>query len=446
MALVDAPPRRRARRFCGRPPANLKTGPFSTGGTRRRAAAFVPVFRRLPVAPLCRLPLRNREGDREILAEQVPWVRSRSLDPTEHERLESPRRTTVEQASIYEHCVRALEHSLRWGEHGLPLMGCGDWNDGMNLVGAGGRGESVWLAWFLIVILEQFAKLAEVQADFARATRYRQEAAELRVRTEEQAWDGGWYRRAYFDDGTPLGSANNEECRIDSIAQSWAVLASADPIRTRQAMQAADRHLVVRRDRLILLFTPPFTDGALEPGYIKGYLPGVRENGGQFRYMHAATWVVLATALQGRGKRRSSCSPCSIQSTTPTRPNASSTIRWSLYVVAADVYGAPPHTGRGGWTWYTGSASWLYRVGLEAILGFRLRGDRLKIEPCVAPDWPGYELTYRHRSATYHVVVENAAGTGRGVRTVTLDTRTVSDGEITLVDDGKVHEVRVELG
>ena len=262
---------------------------------------------------------------------------------------------------------------------------------------------------------------------------------------EEHAWDGGWYRRAYFDDGTPLGSAQNDECQIDSIAQTWAVISGAgDPERARQAMAAVEDRLVRDADKMILLFAPPFDRGSLEPGYIKGYVPGIRENGGQ--YTHAATWVVLATALLGRGKRALEL----FALLNPVRHGATpeDVARYMVepYVVAADVYGAPPHTGRGGWTWYTGSASWLYRVGLEAILGFHKRGDRLRIEPCVAPDWPRYELTYRHRSATYHIVVENAAGTGRGVRAVTVDAQAVPDGEIPLMDDGKTHEVRVELG
>ena len=383
-------------------------------------------------------------GDAALLDERVSFLRSPILLPHQEEDYDLPEVSEV-AGTVYEHCVRALEHCLNVGRHGLPLMGTGDWNDGMNQVGAGGYGESVWNGWFILTMLREFASLAEQRGDAARAAWCRERAEALRVALEKHAWDGGWYRRAYFDDGTPLGSAQNDECQIDSIAQSWAVISGAgNPERARLAMEAVEHRLVRDAEQMILLLAPPFDRGALRPGYIKGYLPGIRENGGQ--YTHAATWVVLATALQGRGKR--ALELFALLNPINHTDTAKGVERYKVepYVVAADVYGAPPHTGRGGWTWYTGSASWLYRVGLESILGFRRRGDRLRIEPCVAPDWPGYELTYRHRSATYHVVVENAAGTGRGVRTVTVDSQNMSDGEIALLDDGKVHEVRVELG
>jgi cellobiose phosphorylase len=383
-------------------------------------------------------------GDRALLDERVPFLRAPILRPEQEEDYGLPDVSDV-TATVYEHCVRALDHGLRRGPHGLPLMGTGDWNDGMNQVGAEGKGESVWNGWFMLATLREFANLAEQRSDAARAVWCREQAGALQKALEEHAWDGGWYRRAYFDDGTPLGSAQNDECQIDSIAQTWAVISgAANAERARQAMSAVEDRLVRDADQMILLFTPPFDRGSLEPGYIKGYVPGIRENGGQ--YTHAATWVVLATALLGRGKRALEL----FALLNPVRHGATpeDVARYMVepYVVAADVYGAPPHTGRGGWTWYTGSASWLYRVGLEAILGFHKRGDRVRIDPCVAPDWPRYELTYRHRSAIYHVVVENAAGTGRGVRAVTVDAHAVPDGEIPLMDDGKTHEVRVELG
>ena len=383
-------------------------------------------------------------GDAALLDERVPYLRASILKHEQEEEYGLPDVSDV-TGTLYEHCVRALEYGLRLGPHGLPLMGTGDWNDGMNQVGAEGKGESVWNGWFMLATLREFASLADERTDTARATWCRERADALRRALEEHAWDGGWYRRAYFDDGTPLGSAQNDECKIDSIAQSWAVISGAgDPARARQAMAAVEDHLVRDADQMILLFAPPFDRGSLEPGYIKGYVPGIRENGGQ--YTHAATWVVLATALLGQGERAlelfALLNPVSHAAT----PEGVARYKVEPYVVSADVYGAPPHTGRGGWTWYTGSASWLYRVALEAILGFRLRDDVLRIEPCVAPRWQRYELTYRHRSATYHISVENAAGTGRGVRAVTVDAQTTLDGAIPLVDDGKVHEVRVELG
>jgi len=320
-------------------------------------------------------------------------------------------------------------------------MGTGDWNDGMNQVGAHGKGESVWNGWLMLATLQDFAAVAANRTDPKRAGWCRERAESLRAALEAHAWDGQWYRRAYFDDGTPLGSAANDECQIDSIAQSWAVISgAADASRARQAMTAVQQRLVRESDRLILLFDPPFDKGKLEPGYIKGYVPGIRENGGQ--YTHAATWVVLATALLGQGAR-------AVELFGLLNPILHSDSREKValykvepYVVAADVYGAPPHTGRGGWTWYTGSAGWLYRVGLEAILGFRLRGNRLHIKPCIPPTWQGYELTYRYGSATYHVSVENR---GRDVQELSIDGKPVLNNAIDLVDDGHPHEVLLIL-
>jgi cellobiose phosphorylase len=380
-------------------------------------------------------------GDAALLDERVPFLHAPILRPDQEEDYNLPE-VSAETGTLYEHCVRALEHGLKLGPHGIPLMGTGDWNDGMNKVGAHGQGESVWNGWFMLATLRSFAVLAENRNDTARAAWCHERADALGAALEKSAWDGQWYRRAYFDDGTPLGSSTNDECQIDSIAQSWAVIsAAADPSRARQAMSSVQQRLVRDGAGLILLFDPPFDRGALEPGYIKGYVPGIRENGGQ--YTHAATWVVLATALLGQGQRATEL----LGLLNPVRhadsPEDVARYKVEPYVVAADVYGAPPHTGRGGWTWYTGSASWLYRVGLEAILGFHLRGSRMQIEPCVPPGWPSYEITYRHGSATYHVVVENSAGSGRGVRTVTLDGQAVPDGAIDLASDGKQHEVRV---
>ena len=383
-------------------------------------------------------------GDASLLDDRVPFLHAPVLRPDQEEDYGLPE-VSPNDGSVYEHCERALECGLKLGPHGLPLMGTGDWNDGMNKVGAEGKGESVWNGWFMLATLREFAGLAERRGDGARAAWCRERADALRVALEEHAWDGRWYRRAYFDDGTPLGSATNDECQIDSIAQSWAVISGGgDPERARQAMAAVEERLVRDADGLILLFTPPFDRGRLEPGYIKGYVPGIRENGGQ--YTHAATWVVLATALLGDGQRAVELFDLINPVRHASSPDGVERYKVEPYVVSADVYGAPPHTGRGGWTWYTGSASWLYRIGLEAILGFRLRGTRLELDPCVPRGWPGYEITYRHRSATYHVVVENSGGLGRGVRSVTVDGSAVPDGVVELADDGRQHEVRITLG
>jgi cellobiose phosphorylase len=324
-------------------------------------------------------------------------------------------------------------------------MGTGDWNDGMNKVGAQGQGESVWNGWFFVTVLNAFAEVADRRADEAQAAWCREHAEALRAAIEAHAWDGEWYRRAYFDDGTPLGSAQNDECQIDAIPQAWAVISGrADPARARLALAAVEKRLVRTDAKLIQLLDPPFDKGELQPGYIKGYVPGIRENGGQ--YTHAATWVVLATALQGRGDRAlelwNLLNPV-CHSMTPAEVEH---YKVEPYVVCADIYGAPPHEGRGGWTWYTGSAGWLYRVALEAILGVHPVGNTLRVDPCVPRGWPGFEVTYRHLSASYRIRVENPAGVERGVRSVTVDGQPVSGGTIPLINDGREHAVRVELG
>jgi cellobiose phosphorylase len=382
-------------------------------------------------------------GDRSLLDETVPFIKSPILRDDQEEDFNQPD-VSDETGTIYEHCVRALRHGYRLGSHGLPLMGTGDWNDGLNQVGARGRGESVWNGWFFVTVLNAFAQLAELRGQAADVTWCRTRAEELRANLEANAWDGAWYRRAYFDDGTPLGSAQNDECQIDAIPQAWAVISgAANSARAQCAMDAVHKRLVRTNDKLIKLFDPPFDKGSLQPGYIKGYVPGIRENGGQ--YTHAATWVALATALQGRGdlavKLWNLINPL-YHATTPEEVQH---YRVEPYVACADVYGALPHTGRGGWTWYTGSASWLYRVALETILGFQLRGDALRFEPCVPPNWRGFEIAFRHRSATYRISVDNSAGVGRGVETVVLDGQRIPDGIVPLSDDQKTHDVRVQL-
>jgi cellobiose phosphorylase len=383
-------------------------------------------------------------GDRKLLDEQVPYIASAVLREGQEEDFSLPS-VSKQKGTIYEHCVRALEHGYRLGEHGLPLMGTGDWNDGMNKVGAEGKGESVWNGWFFVTVLNAFAGIAKLRSDDPRAVWCQERAEALRFASETNAWDGAWYRRAYFDDGTPLGSSQNDECQIDAIPQAWAVISgAANSARRQWAMDAVQKRLVRPNDKLIQLFDPPFDKGSLHPGYIKGYVPGIRENGGQ--YTHAATWVVLATALQGEGDRALELWNLINPVYHATTPVEAQHYKVEPYVVCADVYGAPPHTGRGGWTWYTGSASWLYRVALEAILGFKLQGNRLQIEPCIPRGWANYEITYRHKTATYRIRVDNSAGTGRGVRSVKLDGKSLPNGIVSLLDDRATHEVRVELG
>jgi cyclic beta-1,2-glucan synthetase len=383
-------------------------------------------------------------GDLAILDETLPYLAGPVLAEEQEEDYGLPE-VSRETGSLYEHCVRTLERGVRLGTHGLPLMGTGDWNDGMNRVGSEGRGESVWVAWFLIAILRRFAPIAEGRNDPDRARWCRDTAETLRAAVEDQAWDGQWYRRAYFDDGTPLGSSENDECQIDSIAQTWAVISGAGrPDRATTAMAEVDRRLVREDDGLILLFTPPFDHGTLEPGYIKGYVPGIRENGGQ--YTHAATWVVLAEALQGRGSRAVELFDLLNPVHHATDPAAVARYKVEPYVVAADIYGQPPHTGRGGWTWYTGSAAWLYRVGLEAILGVERVGNKVRIDPCIPARWPGFELVFRAGTTCYRIVVENPRGVERGVESVAVDGQRLEETWVALVDDGQSHEVRVILG
>ena len=383
-------------------------------------------------------------GDTDLLGEIVPFIASPILRDDQEEEFNLPA-VSAQTGTVYEHCLRALKYGYRLGPHGLPLMGTGDWNDGMNRVGVHGSGESVWNGWFFVSVLNAFAEVAERRSQSEDAGWCRERAEQLRIALEANAWDGAWYRRAYFDDGTPLGSAQNDECQIDAIPQAWAVISrSASPARIESAMDAVQRRLVRTSEKLIQLFDPPFDKGALQPGYIKGYVPGIRENGGQ--YTHAATWVALATALQGRGDRATELWNLINPIYHATTAEEVERYKVEPYVVCADVYGAAPHTGRGGWTWYTGAASWLYRVAIESILGFQLQGDTLRFEPCIPPAWPAFSLTFRHRSATYQIVVDNAAGTGRGVRSIELDGRELPNQTVPLSNDGNTHSVRVHLG
>ena len=384
-------------------------------------------------------------GDTAVLDETVPYIEGPALLPDQADAYFQPERSR-ESASLFDHCVAALDRSLAVGAHRLPLIGSGDWNDGMNRVGHEGRGESVWLGWFLHAVLAAFAPIAEARGDRPRAERWRAHMKALRRALERHGWDGDWYRRAFFDDGTPLGSAQNVECRIDSIAQSWSVLSGvADPVRAQRAMAAVEEYLVRRGDGLVLLFTPPFDHSDVDPGYVKGYVPGIRENGGQ--YTHGAIWSILAYAALGDGDKAGEL--FSILNPVNHASTRAGVQRYKVepYVMAADVYTEPPHVGRGGWTWYTGSAGWMYQAGLEWILGFRVRGETLVLDPCIPRAWPGYEIDFRYHSARYEIVVENPQGVSRGVVTAELDGQALAAAAaIPLVDDGDTHRVRVVLG
>ncbi len=386
----------------------------------------------------------TRTGDASVLDEYVPFLTMRPLEPGEDEIYDLPG-ISDEHGSVYEHCLRALRRACTSGPHGLPLIGTGDWNDGMNRVGVEGRGESVWLAWFLIATLRSFAIRAAEHGDDDVAGELRGQADAYVAAAETHGWDGAWYLRAFFDDGTPLGSSRNDECRIDSIAQSWSVISGAGaPERQARAMRALEEHLVDEDARLIRLLTPPFDESPNDPGYIKGYVPGVRENGAQ--YTHAAAWAVLATARSGRGGRAFELFQMLNPLLRTRTPDEIATYKVEPYVIAADVYTAPGHVGRGGWTWYTGAAGWMYRVGLEAILGFDRRGDVLRIAPRVPLDWPELTIDYRFGTALYTIVVEEPGRFGDGTRAeVTLDGRVLDGPEIPLVDDGREHPVLVRL-
>jgi cellobiose phosphorylase len=382
-------------------------------------------------------------GDEALLDERVPFLEGREVDPTEESYYDQPLPSTQE-ATVYEHCVLAIRRGLRFGEHGLPLMGCGDWNDGMNLVGAGGRGESVWLAWFLYHNLRLFADLARRREDVRFALDCDEHAERLRGNIEASAWDGAWYRRAYFDDGTPLGSAEGGECRIDSISQSWAALSGAgDPVRVRRAMASVDELLVVPEARLIKLLAPPFDTSPLEPGYIKAYGPGVRENGGQ--YTHAAIWTAMARGVMGDPDRAwglfSMLNPIHHAGDRA----ATAVYKVEPYVMAGDIHAGPLHRGRGGWTWYTGAAGWMYRLIVETLLGIDLQVDTLRFTPLMPEHWDAFKVHYRFRDSVHHITFKRARG-ATGVRRVRLDGADQHEGRLRLASDGREHDVEVEVG
>ena len=384
-------------------------------------------------------------GDAGVLEESVPFLEGPPLDAPAAEAYFEPRRSE-QHATLFEHCARAIDRSMAVGSHGLPLMGSGDWNDGMNRVGVGGKGESVWLGWFLHAVLRDWSMRADTRGEAMRGETWRSAAVTLEQSLQREAWDGEWYRRAFFDDGSPLGSTVNDACRIASIAQSWSVIGGGtDVARQQRAMASLDAHLVRRDHGIALLLTPPFDITPLEPGYIKGYPAGIRENGGQ--YTHGAAWSVVAFALLGEGDRAAEL----FAMLNPINHGSSvaGVHRYKVepYVMAGDVYGEPPHVGRGGWSWYTGSAGWMYRAGLEYILGFRLRGTQLIIDPCIPHDWPGFSMVFRYHSARYEITVDNPDRVCRSVSSLDVDgVRCDARIGIPLVADGNTHRVRIVLG
>ena len=381
-------------------------------------------------------------GDESVLNENIPFLQGELLKPEEEDRY-SQYEAMSEAHTLYEHCRRALEKGATSGAHGLPLMGAGDWNDGMNRVGIHGRGESVWLGWFLYATLKCFAPLAEMMQDDPAP--YLQQAENLSQALEAHAWDGDWYLRAFYDDGSRLGSHENNECRIDSIAQSWAVLSgAADSARATHAMNSVKRLLVKPEEQMILLFTPPFDKSERDPGYIKGYLPGVRENGGQ--YSHAAIWTAWAFAKLGQGEHAMQLFQMLNPISHADTPEKAAQYKVEPYVIAADIYSQSAHIGMGGWTWYTGSSGWMYRLGIEAILGISREGNALKINPCIPKDWTGFKVNYRFGNTHYKISVENPKGVNRGIQKIILDGKTLSGNLLPLVDDGQPHDVSVLMG
>ncbi|MBF0270354.1 MAG: cyclic beta 1-2 glucan synthetase [Alphaproteobacteria bacterium] len=397
----------------------------------------------LPLA-VCRYVASTK--DTGVLDESISYLEGRLVDPEDDSYYDLPGQSG-KQASLYEHCLRAIRHGLRFGEHGLPLIGSGDWNDGMNLVGMLGKGESVWLGFFLYEVLGKFADLSAARGDEAFSDLCRVEGEKLRQNIERHGWDGAWYRRAIFDDGTPLGSAANTECQIDSISQSWAVLSGGgDESRSRMAMQSVDERLVQESGSLIQLLDPPFDSSQLNPGYIRGYVPGVRENGGQ--YTHGAIWTAMAFAALGNAKRAWELTAMINPVNHASTAEAMATYKVEPYVMAADVYALSPHIGRGGWSWYTGSAGWMYRLFMESLLGLRLEGDQLRLAPCLPKDWQTFKIHYRYRETVYHISVSQQLGEGCGKSGVTgllVDGVAVQEKAIALVDDQLEHHVEVTV-
>jgi cyclic beta-1,2-glucan synthetase len=382
-------------------------------------------------------------ADTGVLDESIPFLEARPVKPDEEAYYDLPNRSE-KSATLYQHCVRAIEHGLRFGEHGLPLIGSCDWNDGLNRVGHEGRGESVWLGFFLYDVLTRFSEVARARNDLDFADRCLAQARQLQLNLEQHAWDGHWYRRAWFDNGEPLGSQSSPECQIDSLPQTWAVISGAgDPQRVRQAMNAVDQRLILRDARLIQLFDPPFDQSPLNPGYIKGYIPGVRENGGQ--YTHAAIWTAMAFALMGDHERAWKLFALLNPIHHGGNPRQIATYKVEPYVVAADVYAVAPHIGRGGWTWYTGSAGWMYRLLIESLLGAHLEGAQLRLAPRLPKAWSTYKIHYRFRQTVYHITISRFVDPSDAPSHLSLDGNELVGNRVPLVDDRQEHTVEMKV-
>jgi cyclic beta-1,2-glucan synthetase len=388
-------------------------------------------------------------GDDSILKEEVGYIHARQLEQDEHEVYLQPE-TLKETGTLYEHCCKAIDVSLQFGDHGLPLIGAGDWNDGMNRVGENGKGESVWLGFFLYATLIRFEKVCRKSDDNERAERYSKTAAALKKNLNENGWDGQWYLRAFYDDGTPLGSSQNSECKIDAISQGWSVISGvASAKRGAEALASVEKHLVSESDKIIRLLAPPFDKTEKNPGYIKGYIPGVRENGGQ--YTHGALWFIKALAESGRGTKAVRYLNLVNPVNHALNPEDTRNYKAEPYVVAADVYGEQPLTGQGGWTWYTGSAGWLYRVALESVLGFRVSKDSIILKPAITGEWPEYSIKYRpdDGNTVYTIIIKNPGRLETGILEGTIDGKPVNfkneAAVIRVVADGAKHSVQLTL-
>ena len=379
-------------------------------------------------------------GDKSILDIETPYLQGQILEPNQDERYDKYSESK-EQGSIYKHCIKAIEKSLNFGENGLPKIGSGDWNDGFSTVGNKGKGESVWLGFFLYYILNKFIPICREKGEEELTQKYEGIKMNLKRALNSNGWDGRWFRRAFMDDGNVLGSMENDECRIDSIAQSWSIISGAgDNDKKYISMESLENHLVDRENGIIKLLDPPFEKGKLEPGYIKGYLPGVRENGGQ--YTHGAIWVIIAEAMIGFGDKAAELYRMINPIEHARTKEASKKYKVEPYVIAADVYGSSNLAGQGGWTWYTGSSSWYYKAGIEYLLGLKVEKGYIRIEPCIPKEWKEYQMQYKWKESIYHIKIKNPEGKNTGVSKVILNGKEV-ENRIKLDGSRNIYQIEV---